>query len=183
MDRIANPYRPGAGTPPPALIGRDELIDRFGVTLRRTLAGRPGKGFMPTGLRGAGKTVLLNRFMSIASTEGVKVAFIESPETGDFSSLLAIRLRRILLEMSAGAVKTAVSKALGVLRSFTVQLPDGSSIALGVDPLAGYGDSGILSEDLTDVLVAVGEAAAQQKPVCCWGLTKFSTSKPRNWVL
>ncbi len=162
MDQITNPYRPGAGTPPPALIGRDDLIDRFGVTLRRTLSGRPGKGFLPTGLRGVGKTVLLNRFISIASNEGVKTAFIESPESGDFASLLAIRLRRILLEMSTGAFKAAVSKALGALRSFTLQLPDGSSIALGVDPLAGYGDSGILSEDLTDVLVAVGEAAAQQ---------------------
>ncbi|MCY4494054.1 MAG: AAA family ATPase [Acidimicrobiaceae bacterium] len=167
MDQISNPYRPGAGTPPPALIGRDDLIDRFGVTLQRTLSGRPGKGFLPTGLRGVGKTVLLNRFISIASDEGVKTAFIESPESGDFASLLAIRLRRILLEMSTGALKAAVSKAavsraLGALRSFTLQLPDGSSIALGVDPLVGYGDSGILAEDLTDVVVSVGEAAAQQ---------------------
>ena len=121
MDQIANPYRPGAGTPPPALIGRDDLIDRFGVTLRRTLSGRPGKGFLPTGLCGVGKTVLLNRFISIASAEGVKTAFIESPESGDFASLLAIRLRRILLEMSTGALKPAVSKALGALRSFTLQ--------------------------------------------------------------
>lgn len=130
--------------------------------MRRTLANRPGKGFMPTGLRGVGKTVLLNRFLSIASGEGMKVAFIESPESGNFASLLAIRLRRVLLEMDDGPVKTAVSKALRVLCSFTYQLPDGSSISLGVNPLQGFGDSGILSEDLTDVLVAVGEAAAQQ---------------------
>ena len=180
MDRITNPYRPGAGTPPPALIGRDDLIDRFGVTLRRTLSGRPGKGFLPTGLRGVGKTVLLNRFFSIASNEGVKTAFIESPETGDFASLLAIRLRRILLEMSTGALKTAVSKALGVLRSFTLQLPDGSSIALGVEPLGGYGDSGILSEDLTDVLVAVGEAAAQQDTGLLLGIDEIQYLTPEE---
>lgn len=161
MDRLENPYRPGAGTPPPALVGRDELIDGFGVTLRRALSGRPGKSYMPVGLRGVGKTVLLNRFAEIASHEGVEVGFIEAPETGDFPRLLAIRLRKILLQMSTGAVKRAANKALGVLRSFTYQLPDGSSIALGVDPLAGHADSGVLSEDLTDVLVAVGEAAAE----------------------
>ena len=180
MDRITNPYRPGAGTPPPALIGRDELIDRFGVTLHRTLSGRPGKGVLATGLRGVGKTVLLNRFFSIASAESVKTAFIESPESGDFASLLAIRLRRILLEMSAGAFRTATSKALGVLRSFTLQLPDGSSIALGVDPLGGYGDSGILSEDLTDVLVAVGEAAAQQDTGLLLGIDEIQYLKPEE---
>ena len=173
MDQLTNPYRPGAGTPPPALIGRDDIIDRFGVTLRRTLAGRPGKGFIPIGLRGVGKTVLLNRFVSIASDEGIKTAFIESPESADFASLLAIRLRRILLEMSAGAFKAAVSKALSALRSFTLQLPDGSSIALGVDSLAGYGDSGILSEDLTDVLVSVGEAAAQQNTGLLLGIDEI----------
>ncbi|MCY4458168.1 MAG: ATP-binding protein [Acidimicrobiaceae bacterium] len=173
MDQLSNPYRPGVGTPPPALIGRDDIIDRFTVTLRRTLAGRPGKGFIPIGLRGVGKTVLLNRFVSIASDEGIKTAFIESPESADFASLLAIRLRRILLEMSAGAFKAAVSKALSALRSFTLQLPDGSSIALGVDSLAGYGDSGILSEDLTDVLVSVGEAAAQQNTGLLLGIDEI----------
>ncbi len=162
MDRINNPYRPGAGTPPPALVGRDDIIDRFGVALRRTLVNRPGKGFMPIGLRGVGKTVLLNRFFGIARNEGVKVAFIESPESGNFASLLAVRLRRVLLEMTDGTVKAALSRALGVLRSFALQLPDGTNISLGVGPWEGRGDSGILSEDLTDVLVAVGEAVAQQ---------------------
>lgn len=161
MDRLTNPYRPGAGTPPPALIGRDTLIDDFAVSLRRALVGRPGKSYMPIGLRGVGKTVLLNRFVEIARDERVAVAFIEAPETGDLTRLISVRLRRILLEMSRGPVRAVVSKALGVLRSFSMQLPDGSSIQLGVEPLAGYGDSGILSEDLTDVLVAVGEAAAE----------------------
>ncbi len=161
MDRLTNPYRPGAGTPPPALIGRDELIDDFGVALRRALAGRPGKSYMAIGLRGVGKTVLLNRFVDIASDEGVKVAFIEAPQTGNFTQQLAVRLRRTLLEMSRGPVRAVVNKALGVLRSFTLQLPDGTNIQLGVEALAGQADSGILSEDLTDVLVAVGEAAAE----------------------
>ncbi len=61
MDRLDNPYQPGAGTRPPALIGRDDLIDGFGVTLRRALGGRAGKSCLLVGLRGVGKTLLLNR--------------------------------------------------------------------------------------------------------------------------
>ncbi|MEZ5165049.1 MAG: ATP-binding protein [Acidimicrobiales bacterium] len=80
MDRLDNPYRPGAGTEPPALIGRDDLIDGFAITVRRALDGRPSKSYMPVGLRGVGKTVLLNRFAEIATHEGMEVAFIEAPK-------------------------------------------------------------------------------------------------------
>ena len=160
MDRLRNPYQPGAGTRPPALIGRDELIDGFGVTLRRTLTAKPGKSCMLVGLRGVGKTVLLNRFAEIAEAEGVKVGFIEATENGDFRTLLAVRLRRILLASGTAASARAVTTALGVLKSFTLKLPGGASIAIGVDALAGRADSGLLAEDLTDLLVAAGEAAA-----------------------
>jgi hypothetical protein len=159
MDEFQNPYRPGAGTSPPALIGRDELINGFGVTMRRALSGRPGKGIMPVGLRGVGKTVLLNRFAEIATQEGFDVAFIEAPESGGFATLLAIRLRRILLGLDRGPVSAAVTKALRVLKSFTIHLPDGSSIQIDPEPLLGQADSGVLSTDITDLLVAAGEAA------------------------
>ena len=164
MDRFANPYRPGAGTPPPALIGRDDLVEGFEFTLRRALDSRPGKSYMTVGLRGVGKTVLLNRFVNIATEMGMRVGFIEVPESGEFRSLLSIRLRKILLELQSrpvrDAVRALVTRALSVLKSFTLQLPGGASLSLGVDPLAGHADSGQLSEDLTDVLVAVGEAAS-----------------------
>ena len=159
MDRIENPYQPGAGARPPALIGRDDLIDGFGVTLRRTLSGGSGKSCMLVGLRGVGKTVLLNRFAEIADAEGVKVGFVEASEGGDFRVRLAVRLRRVLLEWNRG-VRRAVTTALGVLKSFTLRLPEGASISIGVDPLVGRADSGLLTDDLTDLLVAAGEAAA-----------------------
>jgi Cdc6-like AAA superfamily ATPase len=66
MDPVANPYRPGAGSPPPALVGRDELIADVITTLERARQGRPDKSLMPIGLRGVGKTVLLNRFVDLA---------------------------------------------------------------------------------------------------------------------
>ncbi|MGI8983708.1 MAG: AAA family ATPase [Acidimicrobiales bacterium] len=143
--------------------GRDELIGRFGVTVRRASTGRPGKSLMPIGLRGVGKTVLLNRFADIARHEGQQVAFIEAPETGDFRTLLAVRLRKVLLEFDRGGAARAVLRAMQILKTFSLQLPDGSAIAIDVDALAGQADSGLLSEDLTDLLVGVGQAAAEKR--------------------
>lgn len=162
MDELTNPYRPGAGTNPPALLGRDELIDHFGVAVRRALAGHPGKSVMPIGLRGVGKTVLLNRFAEIAEHEGLAVGFIEAPESGDFRSLLVNRLRKVLLSYDGEKVTAKVLRALRVLKTFSLQLPDGSRFSIDVDALPGQADSGNLSEDLTDLLVAVGEAAADR---------------------
>ena len=162
MDELTNPFRPGAGTSPPALLGRDDLIDHFGTTVRRAMAGRPGKSLMPIGLRGVGKTVLLNRFAQIAEYEGLAVGFIEAPESGDFRSLLTNRLRKILLGYDNKKKTAKVLKALRVLKTFSLQLPDGSKVSLDVDALAGSADSGNLSDDVTDLLVAAGEAAAER---------------------
>jgi hypothetical protein len=161
MDPLDNPFRPGAGTPPPALIGRDPLIDAFRVTMRRAMSGRPGKSLMPVGLRGVGKTVLLNRFAEIAADEGAHVGFIEAPETGDFRTLLAVRLRKVLLALDQGKAKRAVLQALRALKAFTLQLPDGSSMSIDVDAMVGTADSGVLADDITDLLVATGEAARE----------------------
>lgn len=162
MDKLDNPYRPGAGTFPPALMGRDHLIERFGVVARRALAGRPDKSLVPIGLRGVGKTVLLNRFAEIVRSEGYEVAQIEAPESGAFEAYLATHLRRILLSLARGPVSAAVNKALGVLKSFTLNLPEGFSIRIDSEPWVGLGDSEIISEDVTDLLVAAGEAAQSQ---------------------
>ncbi|HEU4905044.1 MAG TPA: AAA family ATPase [Solirubrobacterales bacterium] len=159
MDPFDNPFSPGAGTSPPAFVGRDDLVADYKVALRRTVSERPGKSIMPIGLRGVGKTVLLNRFDQMAQEEGLVSAFIEAPETGDFEHLLAARLRSVLLELDRGSVSSAVKRALGTLKSFSYNLPDGTSIALNVDALAGSADSGVLAEDTTDLLVAAGEAA------------------------
>src|SRR5258707_1243760 len=159
MDPFENPFSPGAGTRPPALVGRDRLIDSYSISLRRARDGRPGKSLMPIGLRGVGKTVLLNRFQEIAQETGFATGFIEAPETGNFKAMLAARLRTILLELDRGTVSSAVKRALGVLRSFSYQLPDGTRISLDVDAIAGAADSGVLADDVTDLLVASGEAS------------------------
>lgn len=162
MDPFDNPYRPGAGTTPPALLGRDELIAQFTMAARRSRSGRPGKSIMAVGLRGVGKTVLLNRFAEIVTGEAFDVAFVEATDSGDFATVLAVRLRKILLDLDRGAASRAVVRALRVLKSFTLQLPDGSTIQLDPEPLLGEADSGRLTDDLTDVMVAAGEAAADR---------------------
>lgn len=164
MDELENPFRPGAGTPPPALIGRDQLIRKFEITVGRAIKGAPGKSVMPIGLRGVGKTVLLNAFHEVAEATGLRVGYIEAPESGDFTRLLATRLRSILIGLDArGTASKAARRALGALRSFTYNLPDGGSISLGVDPLLGVADSGSLSQDLTDLLIEAGLAARDRR--------------------
>ncbi len=162
MDELRNPYRPGAGTRPPALLGRDALIDHFGVTVRRAMAGHPGKSMIPIGLRGVGKTVLLNRFAEIAEQEALMVGFIEAPETGDFRVLLANRLRKILIVHDTNRKTTKVLRAMRILKTFSLQLPDGARLSIDVDALRGEADSGNLADDLTDLLIATGEASQER---------------------
>lgn len=162
MHELDNPYRPGAGTRPPALEGRDEYISHFETLVLRALNGTPGKSIMPIGLRGVGKTVLLNEFTRIARTRDLSIAFIEAPEEADLRVLMTRVLRRILLEFDQMRPTALALKALRILKSFQMQLPDGSLVSLNVDALAGSADSGVLSDDLADLLVAVGEAARER---------------------
>jgi hypothetical protein len=159
VDPFENPFSPGAGTEPRAFIGRDEQLESYKVALRRTVDGRPGKSIMPIGLRGVGKTVLLNRFHAMAQESGLAGSVLEASDTGDFRMLLAARLRTVLLELDRGTVSSTVKRSLGVLKAFTYTMPDGSSISLNVDAVVGSADSGLLDEDLTALVVAAGEAA------------------------
>jgi hypothetical protein len=162
MDPVRNPYSPGAGTPPPALVGRDALIEAFRIAVQRAAQGRPGQSLLPIGLRGVGKTVLLNRFVDEAQALGAHAVLMEAPEDGNLGELLAKEARRVLLKLDrAGALSSAVKRALRVLKSFTITLnPDGSlSGGVDLDPELGAADSGILADDVTDLFVALGEAA------------------------
>lgn len=166
MDPISNPFSPGAGTPPPALVGRDELIATFRVAVQRTMHGRPGQSLMPIGLRGVGKTVLLNRFIEEARALGAHAVLIEAPEDGNLRQLLAREARRVLLQLDrAGALSQAVKRALRVFKSFSVTVgPDGSvSAGVDVDAEIGAADSGNLADDVTDLFVALGEAAKDRQ--------------------
>lgn len=164
MDAIQNPYAPGAGTPPPLLTGRDAEIERFRILLERVRLGRPEKSLMITGLRGVGKTVLLNHFRDLAVTAGYKTAETEITHETNFKETMARLSRRIVISLKPmQRVKDKALQAARVLRAFTLKLPDGYEIGFNIDAATGRADSGNLSEDLTDLFVALGAAAKDRK--------------------
>lgn len=164
MDSRDNPYVPGAGTPPPELAGRHDVLERAEVALARTQRGRPSKSLILVGLRGVGKTVLLVRFQRLAEALGYQSALIEAHEGKRLPELLVPALRRILLSLSVTA--TAGDKgrrALRVLRSFMGSVTiKWNELELGIEPLPGTADNHDLEQDLADLFVAIGEAAREK---------------------
>ncbi|WP_419842091.1 AAA family ATPase [Candidatus Poriferisodalis sp.] len=165
MDPVRNPYSPGAGTPPPALVGRDAHLDTFDVAVQRLAIGRSAKSLMLTGLRGVGKTVLLREFGRTAESHGWTHVRTEATEQQHFVESMATLVRTALLRLSAArrAAKRA-RRALGILRSFRARwnLPGGGEFSLGFDPVPGVADSGALDEDLAGLFSAVGDLARAQ---------------------
>lgn len=162
MDPRDNPYTPNAGARPPLLVGRTDLLDTFEVLLARLNNGYTEQSMIITGLRGVGKTVLLGAFEETARE--MRWATVESEITkgGDFGPRIATLVRQALFQIAPRARwSDRMTRAAGVLRSFTVTVsPDGAvSAGLGVDAVEGAADSGDLSVDLTELMVALGEAA------------------------
>ena len=100
MNPIRNPFAPGAGTPPPELAGRGALIESVHIALERARIGRPAKSAMLVGLRGVGKTVLLDRMRDDAEAAGIHTVRLEAPEGRSLPALLAPQLRQALLRLS-----------------------------------------------------------------------------------
>jgi hypothetical protein len=160
VDPVKNPYNPGAGTRPPALVGRDGEITAMDVALQRLLRGTNGRSQLLTGLRGVGKTVLLNEFEDLARGRGYFHEHIEVSEDGSLAPLLASALRRVLLAMEARKrIGEAVRRALGVVKAFSIRIPDGPALSIDVDAVFGPADSGDLASDLAGLFVEVGEVA------------------------
>lgn len=165
MDPRKNPYAPGAGTKPPALVGRDSELQAFDILLERLENGYTEQSMIITGLRGVGKTVLLDVFRERAEERGWATVEWEVEKHTPFGSKLSFQVRRALLQIAPRARwSERVCKAASILKSFSVTFNPGGAVTVGMDvePLAGVGDSGELMEDLTDLLVAVGEAARSE---------------------
>jgi len=162
MDPRKNPYAPGAGTKPPALVGRDAQIEAYDILLDRLENGYAEQSMIITGLRGVGKTVLLDVFREIAEKRRWATVEWEVEKNSPFGSRMSSHVRRALLQIAPKARwNERIRRAASILRSFTMTFnPDGAVTAgIDVEALAGAGDSGEISEDLTDLFTAVGEAA------------------------
>lgn len=163
MDPILNPFSPGAGSPPPELVGRDAVLDQAHVLLGRVALGRPEKSMLLTGLRGVGKTVLLNELARIATASNYRTIFIEAHENKPLAALLAPQLRKLLFDLNriAGAGEK-VRRGLAVLKGFVgkIKISLGEiELGLDIDPEHGTADSGDLEVDLPELMTVVAEAA------------------------
>lgn len=166
MDKIRNPFSPGAGSPPPELAGRDGILEQARVLLGRVRLKRPEKSILMTGLRGVGKTVLLNEIERIAAADGYHTILVEAHEDKPLALLLVPQLRRLLFDLDriAGAGDKA-RRGLAVLKSFLngIKVTFGDfEIGLDTDPEKGAADSGDLETDLPNLFVAVAEAAEER---------------------
>jgi len=167
MDPIKNPFSPGAGAPPPELVGRDPILEQARILLGRIKQKRPEKSILLTGLRGVGKTVLLNEIERLAKADGYRTIVVEAHEDKPLGPLIAPYLRSLLFELDriAGA-GDKVKRGLRVLRSFLGALQvtyKDITVGLDVDPEKGSADSGDLEIDLPNLFVAVAEAAEERK--------------------
>ena len=163
MDPIRNPFAPGAGTPPPELAGRDDLRAALHVALERARIGRPSKSAMLVGLRGVGKTVLLDRVREDAEAVGIHTVRIEAPEGRSLPALLAPQLRQALLRLSqVAAAKDYAVRGLRALAGFaSKQKVTFGDIEVGFDyePEPGLADNGDLEHDLQALFEQIGLAA------------------------
>lgn len=167
MDKITNPFSPGAGAPPPELAGRDAILEQAQVLFGRVKARRPEKSMLMTGLRGVGKTVLLNEMERMAATEGYSTILIEAHEDKSLALLLIPQLRRLLFELNrlAGA-GDKVRRGLAVLKSFISGVRvsvEGYEFGLDIDSEQGAADSGDLEIDMPNLFLAVAAAADERR--------------------
>ncbi|MGE0183105.1 MAG: ATP-binding protein [Parvularculaceae bacterium] len=167
MDPRKNPYAPGAGKPPPELAGRDDIIERAAIAIDRIRQARAARSFVFYGLRGVGKTVLLNKIRLDAEARGVAAIPIEAPEGRSLPGILAPSLKSALIRLNRGeAIKDSGARAMRALAGFIAALKfKYQDIEVGIElpPEPGLADSGDLEVDLPELLTAVATAAKDRK--------------------
>ena len=167
MNPLKNPFSPGAGFPPPELVGREAILEDGRILFGRVLLSRSEKSFVLTGLRGVGKTVLLNEMVKLAEEATYKTVLIEAHEDKSLAVLLVPQLKNLLFslqDMGIGSVK--VRRALAVLKSFisVVKVKIGEiEFGIDIDPERGSADSGDIETDLPNLFVVIAEAALERK--------------------
>lgn len=165
MADLINPFAPGAGTRPPELAGRNDVLEKAEKSFIRAKNGLASRSLMLLGLRGTGKTVLLNEIKRRALNDGIVVSKVEAPENVSVADLLYPEMGRALRTLSNWEVaKDCVARGLKGLRnfasSFKIKVAD---VEVSIDPEYGLADSGDIEYDLPDMVEAIGLAAAKAK--------------------
>lgn len=170
MDPVRNPYAPGAGQRPPELAGRDRELEQFDVVLERVARGRPERSLVLTGLRGVGKTVLLNALRSQAIQRLWGTGKIEARPDQSIRRPLASALHMAVRELTPRhRDPQQIDEFLGVLKAFALRsADDGAKLrdrwhpGIDVPAAAGRADTGDIEVDLVELLV---DAAAVARDV------------------
>ncbi|MGV1003332.1 MAG: ATP-binding protein [Candidatus Nanopelagicales bacterium] len=166
MQALTNPYTPNAGAEPQAVVGRDDQLASFDLLLARIERGRTEQSMIISGLRGVGKTVLLGQFRAKALARDWVVVELEVSKHDEsaFRRDIATRIRTALFALLPKARWTdRFQHAAAVLKSFTVTDSAGIwSAGLDVAAAEGFADHANLSLDVTDVFLALGEAAQER---------------------
>jgi hypothetical protein len=163
VDAYRNPYTPGAGSRPAALTGRGTQIDRFRVVLGRLSLGAPEQGMAIHGLRGVGKTVLLNKLEEVAIEAGWATSFAEVRRGDDFRALMARAIYNTIRQLDVRQMgRRAIDRLMAAFASFSATVSSEGSITFGIDaaPARGTADSGHLETDLVEIFLELGSAAA-----------------------
>ncbi len=160
MDPFRNPFAPGAGSRPPELAGRDVILESAKIACVRAVKGRSARSLMLLGLRGTGKTVLLNEIGRIAEQEGLLVSKVESPEGESLARLIYPEMRKVMRSLSGvEAAKQIATRGLRGLRNFaSIFKIEIAGVDVGVEPESGLADTGDLQYDLPDLFVLIGKA-------------------------
>jgi len=162
VDPVTNPYRPGAGRRPPLLAGREDVLSAFDVIRRRVeTTGEGDRSWILNGLRGVGKTVLLNELMSRVNSTGWIVAKVEAGATGPLPVALNQALTRSMRTATGRHPVPRLRRLLSVFKAFSLKVDPSGAVSLGVDvdPLHGVADSGNLSADLAGLFEVLGQTA------------------------
>jgi hypothetical protein len=166
VDPVRNPYAPGAGQRPPELAGRDRELGQFEVVLERIARGRPERSMVLTGLRGVGKTVLLNSFRSMALQRLWGTGKIEARPEQSIRRPVAAALHMAVRELAPRhRAPDRIDHFLGVLKAFASRdpkAPKGSftpHLGIDVPPVRGRADSGDLEIDLTELFADAASVA------------------------
>lgn len=186
MNPIQNPFTPGAGTPPPELAGRDELREKVRICLERLRIGNPARSLIMVGLRGVGKTVLLDQMRLDAERSQIRTVRIEAPEGKSLPAILAPELRLLLLSMSqVEQTKALATRALRALAGFTKALRvkfNDIEVGLDFEPEKGLADNGDLQLDLMALLTEVAKLAQQQGTVVALFIDELQYVRPTEFA-
>ncbi len=169
MDAVRNPYNPGAGRRPPALVGREFQLDAFRVLVHRASLARTSQSMVLSGLRGVGKTVLLNELAAQAQRAGWITAKLEAAAEGGTQEQFTIRMVRSLhaslRERQHKGWGGKFRTALGSFKAFSLTVDGTGSLTFGIDVDAQHGraDTGVLETDLVELAIDLTEAAVEQR--------------------